>query len=113
MYKQRKEIPKGQLSWWRRLRISELGLRIVLVGFILVGGLAYIVFTNSVATRGLQVKDLADRLETLSAKREVLQAEADRLQSLQHLDRLTKNLDFVRVSRVEYVTGGAGSVAAR
>lgn len=79
---------------------------------VLVGGLLYIVLTTSVATSGLEVKDLSDRLEALATQRSVLQAEVDRLQSLDRLDRVTANLELVRVSKVEYLTP-TGSVATR
>lgn len=108
----RAEKSKAQVAWWQRLKISELGLRIICGLIILVGGLLYIVLTTSVATSGLQVKDLSDRLEALSTKRSTLQAEVDRMQSLQRLDRVTADLNLVRVSNVEYLTPG-GSVATR
>lgn len=112
MVKRRTEKTKEQLEFWKRFRISELGLRIVCGVIVLVGGLLYIVLTTSVATSGLEVKDLSDRLEALSTKRSTLQAEVDRMQSLQRLDRVTADLNLVRISNVEYLTPG-GSVATR
>lgn len=108
----RAEKTKEQVAWWQRLRISELGIRILCGVIILAVGVLYIVLTTSVATSGLQVKDLSDRLEALNTKRSVLQAEVDRTQSLQRLDRTTADLDLVRVSNVEYLTP-SGSVATR
>jgi cell division protein FtsL len=113
MYQQRKERTKEQLPWWRRLQISELGLRIVLVSVILVGGFGYLVLTTAVATHGLKVKDLSDQLDHLALQRAELQAEVDRLQSMTRLERVTSSLDLVRVSQIDYVTTGSGAVAAR
>ncbi|MBI4090376.1 MAG: hypothetical protein HY421_03150 [Candidatus Kerfeldbacteria bacterium] len=110
---QRKERTKEQLPWWKRLQISELGLRIVLIGVVLVGGFSYLVLTTAVATHGLKVKDLSDQLDQLASQRAALQVEVDRLQSMQRLERVTSSLDLVRVSQVDYVTTGSGAVAAR
>lgn len=112
MVYQKKEIPKNQLPLWKRLRISELGLRIVLGAVIVVGGFSYLTLTSTVATRGLQVKELSDRLEQLEAKRSLLEVDVDRLQSLRRLERVTAQQDYVEVSAVEYVTS-TGPVAAR
>ncbi|MBI4426363.1 MAG: hypothetical protein HY567_02195 [Candidatus Kerfeldbacteria bacterium] len=113
MYQSRKERAKEQLPWWKRLQISELGLRIVLAVVMLTGSFGYLVMTTSVATHGLKVKDLSDRMDQLASQRLELQAEVDRLQSMQRLERVTSSLDLVSVSRVDYVTTGSGAVAAR
>lgn len=113
MVSQRKERTNQQLPFWRRLRISETGLRIVLSAIILIGGGAYLYLTSSVATNGLQAKDLSDRLESLSGQRAMLQAEVDRLQSMQRLDRVTKDLSLVRVSSIDYAATATGAVATR
>lgn len=113
MVYQRKETTRERLPFWKRLKISELGIRIVLVAIILVGGLTYLVLTATTATGGLQVKDLSDRLEALSQQRASLQAEADRLQSFRNLEASTQQLDLVRVGSIDYVAGSAGSVASR
>ncbi len=113
MIPSRREQPKQTLPFWRRLRISELGLRVVLATVIVGGGLAYIFLANGVATRGLQVKDLSDRLESLTSQQSVLQAEVDRLQSLSRLDGVVGQLDLVRTASVDFVEPTAGPVAAR
>ncbi len=113
MYQQRKERTKEQLPWWRRLPISELGLRIVMTGMVVFGGAFYIVLANLNTTRSLELQDLNRRLSTLSEERSSLQVEVDRFRSLQYLDQATKSLDLVRVSAVDYVTSPTGSVAAR
>lgn len=93
--------------------MSELGLRIILSAIIVVGGFSYVVITNSVTTSGLQVQDLSRRLNALSEQRSKLEIEVDRLQSLSRLDAVSKNLDLVKVSKVDYVTSPAGAVASR
>lgn len=95
------------------MKISELGLRIILTFVIVAGGMAYIALTTSTATKGLEVKDFGDRLEALNAKSEVLQAEVDRLQSMEYLERVTKGLDLVRISKMDFITGAGGAVASR
>lgn len=113
MVHSRNERTKNQLEFWQRLKISEFGFRIVLLAIIVAGGLMYIILTNSVATQGLAIKGLSDRLEELSLSRSVLQAQGDKLQSMQRLDTIAKELDFVRVSNVEYLTSSSGTVATR
>lgn len=113
MVYQRTERTKSQLKFWQRLRISELGLRIVLTGIVIFGGAFYIVLANVNTTRSLELQDLNRRLSTLTEERSSLQVEVDRFRSLQYLDQATRNLDLVRVSAVDYVTSPTGSVAAR
>lgn len=110
---QRQQRSREQLPFWKRLKISELGIRIVLGVFVVVGGSVYLFLANGVATRGLQLKDLSDRLESLQQQRSVLQAEVDRLQSMQRLNTVVGQLNLVRVSKVDYLTPPAGPVAAR
>ncbi|MBI5405138.1 MAG: hypothetical protein HY976_02830 [Candidatus Kerfeldbacteria bacterium] len=113
MIKQRKETTKDRLPLWKRLNISERGLRIVLAAVIATGGFGYLALTTQTATNGLQIKGLNDRLSELSSRRAELQADVDRMQSFQHLDNVTQRLDLVRVSKVDVVGSPAGSVAAR
>lgn len=113
MVSPRIERTKSQLPLWKRLNISELGLRIVLVGVIVVGGVSYLAMTSSVSTRGLQVKELNDRLEQLQSSRAVIQADVDRLQSMARLDAVSKTLDLVKVDSAEYLTTSTGAVASR
>jgi len=103
---------KSTRQWWHRLGLSELGLRLIVVSVIVVGSIAYLVLTTGVATRGLQVKALSDRLEELQKKQNSLQIEADRLQSMTYLDQVSAQYELVRVSRVDYLTP-TGPVAAR
>jgi len=113
MVTSRKETTKERLPFWKRLKISELGLRIVLGGVIVTGGLAYLFLTSTTATNGLQVKDLTDELDSLVSRQAELQADVDRLQSFQRLDAATKQMDLVSVTSVDVVTGASGAVAAR
>lgn len=113
MVSTRTERTKEQLPLWKRLKISELGLRIVLVGVIIAGGISYLAMTSSVATRGLQVKELNDRLEQLQSSRAVIQADVDRLQSMARLDSVSKTMDLVKVTGTEYLTSSTGAVASR
>ncbi|MFH0828961.1 MAG: hypothetical protein V1907_02160 [Candidatus Kerfeldbacteria bacterium] len=108
----RTETKKEHLDFWKRLKISELGFRIVLVAVIVAGGFGYLVMTSTTSTRGLEVKELSDRLETLSSQRSTLQAAVDRLQSLSRLETARQGLDLVQVENVQYLTT-SGAVAAR
>ncbi len=109
----RTEKKKEHLDFWKRFKVSELGIRIIMIAIIVVGGFAYLVLTTSTATRGLEVKELSDRLDTLTSQREVLQATVDRLQSISHLDAAQDDLELVQVTKLDYVATPAGAVASR
>jgi len=109
----RKETTKDKLDFWKRFKISELGLRIVLLAVIVAGGMSYLVMTSSTATKGLAVKDLSDRLDSLTASRATLQAQVDRMQSMARLETAEQDLDLVQVSKLDYLTSSSGAVAAR
>ncbi len=109
----RKETTKEKLDFWKRLKISELGLRIVLLAVIVAGGTSYLVLTTSTATHGLDMKDLSDHLDGLTASRATLQAQVDRLQSMAQLETAQKDLNLVQVSKLDYLTSSTGAVASR
>lgn len=109
----RTETTKEKLDFWKRLKISELGLRIVLLAVIVAGGTSYLVMTSSTATHGLEVKDLSDTLDTLAASRATLQAQVDRLQSMARLENAQDDLKMVQVSSLDYLSSSSGAVAAR
>jgi hypothetical protein len=109
----RKETTKDKLDFWKRFKISELGIRIVLLAVIVTGGMSYLVMTSSTATKGLAVKDLSDRLDSLTTSSATLQAQVDRLQSMARLETAEQDLDLVQVSTLDYLTSSSSAVAAR
>lgn len=109
----RTEKKKEHLDFWKRLKVSELGLRIIMSAIIIVGGFMYLFLTSVTATRGLEVKELSDRLDTLTSQRELLQANVDRLQSISHLDSAQENLELVQVTKLDYIALPTGAVASR
>jgi len=71
----------------------------------------YLWQTNSLATKGYQIKDLQDRVSDLRKTNKHLQLEMTELRSTERITKEIEALKMVSVARVEYIKSDGSAVA--
>jgi hypothetical protein len=84
----------------RRFGLVTLGLLVFLVVF-------YLVQTNSVATKGYEIKELGKQVESLKQSSRKLEVEAAELQSIKKFEQNFPANSFVAVEKIEYLASTA------
>lgn len=76
-------------------------------------GLGYFWQTNSLSTRGYQIRELEKSIDLLKEKNQELELQAASAQSWETLQERVKQLNMVETDHVEYLTPAGGSVALK
>lgn len=79
----------------------------------LLAGLGYFWQTNSLSTRGYQIRKLEKSIELLKEGNQELELRAASAQSWETLQERVKQLNMVDAGQVEYMTPAGGSVALK
>ncbi|MBU1039344.1 hypothetical protein KKC17_03955 [Patescibacteria group bacterium] len=66
-------------------------------------GLVYLVLTNSVATKGYEIKGLEYKLSTIKESYKKLEIKGTELQSLSAIKEGLAQADYVNVEKIEYL----------
>lgn len=82
-------------------------LRLVLVAASICFGLVYLWLVNSAATAGFYLSDLSKQAVALEKDYHKLELEKTALQSLEHIEERSKELNLVASTGVAYVEGDA------
>jgi hypothetical protein len=77
----------------------NLGLLLTVIVF----GLVYLFTINSLATAGMQIKQLNAKISQLDEDHKKLELEASSLQSVSNLQQVTSNQNFVPSTTVSYI----------
>ena len=83
----------------------------LIIGLILAICLFYLWQTNSLATKGYQIKDLESRVSDLRKTNKQLQLQITELRSTERITKEVEALKMVAVARVEYLKADGSTVA--
>lgn len=59
---------------------------------------------NDLATKGFQIKGLEEKIASIRENNKNLELQATDLQSLSNIEKLEKDLNMVKVNKVEYIS---------
>ncbi len=91
---------------WKRTMMALVSLSIVF-------GVAYLMQTNNVATRGYQIQGLQNKIRDLKTENEKLQQQYVRLQSMSNVISQASGLNMVAVEKMEVVSNLGSAVALK
>ena len=95
------------VSTYRSQSSTSVGVRrfygVFLLGLVVVLGVFYLVQTNTVVTKGYEIKTLTTQLDALQQTSSRLQVKEAELQNVVPDNQSTSNQQFVAVSHIEYL----------
>lgn len=95
-----------------RLRAISVANAVLLAGIIALA-IAYLVMNNKSATKGFVIRSIEQQISTLQDEKKKLDLQTLTSESMDSIKTQVSGLGFVPVTKVEFVSGAAGSVAVR
>jgi predicted PurR-regulated permease PerM len=103
---------RQRLEHFRRY-FSGARLTLIIVGMIAVLGLIYLTQTNTVATKGYQIRDLEQQLATLKEENKKLNLQYIEQQSIANISSQVAGLNLVPAGEVEIISPIGSTMALR
>lgn len=103
--------PKRKIKEIAKQKVSPVFFYMVMALIVIVG-MSYLIFVNTVATDGYQVKELSEKIEDLEYNNKKLDLEISKLHSMSSVSDVSENLQLVSVSKMDYIEAGSTGVVA-
>ena len=102
---------KSKRSLLEGIKVNSFIISLIIVGLIVISGTLYLVQVNYVATKGYQIRDFEQKINTLKDQNKKLSVEIIKLQSSVELEKKIRELSMVRVNQFDYLTRSDNAVA--
>jgi hypothetical protein len=87
------------------------GINVVLMGMVIVFAVCYVIQANGAVASGYRIRELEDRIQTLTMEQQQLEVSSRKLQSLDQVERSVKMLGLVPAEQPTYLESGVPSMA--